>query len=135
MATACTCCEILADVWLELVKVFCQHRQCHSTNLSDCGLRRLIVGAQSLDTPCTSATSYALSHFTLGSDHIQLEHKVVDFEGILIQKIVGACAQSTDTTPSAVAASATSAARLRMGISEGEASKSPCSHQQQQQQQ
>ena len=56
MATACTCCEILADVWLELVKVFCQHRQCHSTNLSDCGLRRLIVGAQSLDTPCTSAT-------------------------------------------------------------------------------
>ena len=41
----------------------------------------------------------ALSHFTLGSDHIQLERKVVDFEGILIQKVVGACAQSTDRTP------------------------------------
>ena len=86
-------------------------------------------------TPLAPRLPDALSHITLGSDHIQLEHKVVDFGGILIQKIVGACAQSTDTTPSAVAASATSAARLRMRISEGEASKSPCSHQQQQQQQ
>ena len=119
------------------VKVFCQHRQCHSTNLSDCGVRRLIVGAQSLDTTCTSATRCSFTfHPRIWSYSAWAQVcMVVDFEGILIQKVVGACAQSTDTTPSAVAASATSAARLRMRISEGEASKSPCSHQQQQQQQ
>ena len=101
MATACTCCEILADVWLELVKVFCQHRQCHSTNLSDCGLRRLIVGAQSLDTPCTSATRCSFTfHPRIWSYSAWAQIcMVVDFEGILIQKVVGACAQSTDRTP------------------------------------
>ena len=119
------------------VKVFCQHRQCHSTNLSDCGVRRLIDGAQSLDTTCTWATRCSFTfHPRIWSYSAWAQVcMVVDFEGILIQKVVGACAQSTNTTPSAVAASATSAARLRMRISEGEASKSPCSHQQQQQQQ